>query len=391
MGIDKFWLCALAIVMGAAACSAPTSSKNAMTAVRVEPVGGAANATTSKFSGTVVARTQVELAFKVGGYLHSLGSGETAEKAKPSKGKTARVAPRALQAGDRVTKDMVVATLRQADFKHKLSELAGVSAEASAGYRKAKSDYDRAKALFQEGTISQAEYEATQARFNGFVGSASAAAARASQAQLALSDSQLRSPIDGIVLERRAEVGGLVPAGAPVVVIADTSAVKVVFGVPDTLQRDLTLGQEVSVTTDAAGERSFQATITKIAAQADPKTRVFDVEATLDNADGGLKVGMVTTVHLGKSRPGGSPLLVPLSAVVRMVTNGQEGFGVFVVTGATASARPVVLGGLVGNRVEIQRGIAIGDAVVVQGATLLREGSAVNVVPAPSPVTLAAR
>src|SRR5262249_8881867 len=157
---------------------------------------------------------------------------------------------------------------RKEDFKRRYAELASMSAEAGAGYRKAKQDYDRAKQLFAEGVIPQAELDAAKSRFDGYAGSASAANARAGQAELAMSDSRLRAPLNGIILDRRVEVGALVSPGATAFVLADTSTVKILFGVPDSVQQALTPGQEVIVTTDAVPDRSFTAYITKIAAQA---------------------------------------------------------------------------------------------------------------------------
>ncbi len=360
-----------------AGCHRSKEAPRPPVAVRAETVTTTAQAKTARYSGTVVANTQVDLAFKVPGYVHALAL------VKDGKAVAEKRKGRPLQAGDHVTRDMVLATLRKADFKQRYSELASMSAEASAGYRKSKLDYDRARKLFSDGVISQAELDAAKSRFEGVSGSAGAAAARAGQAELALSDSQLKSPLDGIVLDRRIEVGALVAPGMPAFVLADTSKVKVVFGVPDIVQRTTEPGQEVTITADALPDRSFPALITKVAAQADPKSRIFDIEATLDNTDGAFKVGMIATIQLGRAQDTPS-MLVPLSAIVRM-PGAQQGFAVFVLAPFRAEtvARPraIELGNLVGNRVSVTRGLSPGEAVVVQGATLLNDGDFVNVVP----------
>jgi len=331
------------------ACNRPVEHGKPKIAVRIEEPSPAVAGANARYSGTVRAGTQVELAFKMGGYIHALGTIEPPEGVDPgrSRGRSQARRTRPLQVGDPVNKNMLLASLRATDFKQKFSELAGMNAEASAGYRKARADLDRAKKLYDDGAISRAEYDASKARFDALSGSASAAAARTSQANLALSDSQLRAPLDGIVLERRAEVGALVAPGAAVFVVAD-----------------------------AAKTRSGMASV--------------------DNRDGALKVGMVTTIQLARARSAAPMLAVPLSAVVRAPQHdAPDGFGVYVViagpNGPVASARSVELGKLVGNRVEVHHGVAAGDRVVVQGATLLAEGAAVNVVPTPSPVVLAGR
>jgi RND family efflux transporter MFP subunit len=379
-------LCAL-VALIFVACT-PAAKKRTPIAVRVEKVAPSSAAGTARYSGTVQAQTQIELAFRIGGYVAAIAApGREARDPKDKKAPAGRQ-PEGIgliQSGDRVNKDMVLAVLRQSDYKQRLSELSGMTAEASAGYAKAKADLDRAKTLFAEGSIPQAEFDAIKARHDALAGSTAAAAARTSQASIALSDTKLRSPLDGIILDRRVEVGTLVAPGVPVFAIADTTTVKVVFGVPDSVQRDLSIGSEVGVTTDAVADRIFTGTITKIAAQADPKTRVFDVEASIDNRDGTLKVGMVTTIQLGKpGHTGDTVILVPLSAVVRIPPN-EQGFWVFVTSEPAGvgqvSARGVELGNLVGNRVIVTKGLLPGEQVVVQGATLARDGDQVNIVP----------
>jgi membrane fusion protein, multidrug efflux system len=378
-GRRALYIASVIAALAAFGCERPGARPNPPRAVRIETVVAMTQASTARYSGTVLAHTQVDLAFRVSGYVQTIASLKGGGRADGKVGKKER--GRLLQAGDPVTRDMMLAALRKEDFKQKYSELAGMSAEASAGYRKAKQDYDRAKGLLAENVISQADYDAAKARYDGYAGSASAAAARAGQAGLALSDSQLRSPLNGIVLDRRVEVGSLIPAGAPAFILADTSTVKVVFGVPDIVQRTLAQGQAIIVTTDAVTDRVFTAAVTKIAAQADSKTRVFDVEASLDNAEGILKVGMIASIQLGRHQEGPS-IQIPLSAVIRS-PNDPQGFAVFVLRADDLHAKlqPVELGNLVGNRVGVLRGLATGDQLIVQGATLLREGDAVNVVP----------
>jgi RND family efflux transporter MFP subunit len=386
------WLLLLVLLSSTIVGCRPRSKTKPPRAVRIELIVPTTQASTARYSGTVFAQTQVDLAFKIGGYVQSispLGGEPAAEKAPATKAEKRAIAAHAkaakagrpLQAGDPVTRGMVLAALRKEDFKQKYAELAGMSAETAAGYRKAKQDFDRAKQLHAENAISQAELDAARSRYDGYAGATTAAAARAGQANIALSDSQLRSPLDGIILDRRIEVGALVPAGAPAFIIADTTIVRVVFGVPDSVQHTLAQGQAITVAVDAVPDRVFSAAITKIAAQADPRTRAFDIEASIDNADGLLKVGMIASIQLGRLQEAPA-VQIPLSAVVRSPDNPQT-FAVFVLGDGdrVARVRPIELGNLIGNRVSVTRGLTAGDRIVIQGATLLRDNDPVNVVP----------
>jgi RND family efflux transporter MFP subunit len=346
-------------------------------AVRVQTASLTQHESTSAYSGTVRAHAQIDLAFKVAGYVDSIAS------VAPPQSKTNRkTQSRWLQAGDAVTRGTLLASLREADFQQRVSELTGMNAETQAALTNAAKDYNRAKMLFADGAISPAELDAAKSRYQSLAGGAMAAGARVQQASTLLSDSQLKAPFDGILLERRVDIGALVQPNMPAFVLADTSTVKVLFGVPDSVQKDLPLGVAALVTTDALPGRIFEGTVTKVGAQADPKTRVFDVEVSVDNADGTLKVGMVASVQLGKNAPNaGSQLLVPLSAIVRP-SGSNEGYAVFVTDDANVARQRVVqLGDLVGNRVAITGGLKDKERVVVLGATLLGDGQVVTIIP----------
>lgn len=345
----------------AAACR-PRDVRNSSTPVRVAIVAGGTPRERS-YAGTVAAGAQVALAFKSGGYIQTLGTAPQ----------------RPLEVGDRVAKNTVLASLRQADFRQRFVELAGMNAEASAEYRRARADHERAKSLFAAGAVSAAELDAARARVVGLSGAVTASSARASQASLALFDSRLHAPFDGVVLERLVEVGALVGPETPVLVLAATAKVKVVFAVPDSVVGTLPVGESVRVTTDASSGRVFVGTLTKVAMQADARTRLFELEATLDNADGALKVGMVGRVTIARSEDEAREAAKPSIPLRAVVPNGAE-LGVFVVAASgLAKARVVTLGALLhGDRVEVRSGLVRGERVVVQGATLLSDGARIE-------------
>ncbi|HEY2733198.1 MAG TPA: hypothetical protein VGI70_04400, partial [Polyangiales bacterium] len=116
----------------------------------------------------------------------------------------------------------------------------------------------------------------------------------------------------------------------------------------------------------------------------DPKSRLFDVEVTIDNARQQLKAGMVAALQLS-SRNAASPVAVlPLSAVVRS-HDRRDGFAVFALDDKrnppVVQLRDVELGQFLGNVIPIQSGLQTGEKVVVQGASLLSDREAVRVIP----------
>src|SRR5215510_12574712 len=104
---------ALLLLLGLAACNRPKMQPKPPVAVRVETVATTTQASTARYSGTVLAQTQVDLAFKVGGYVATLATMRT--MGDKHKG-------RPLQAGDHVSRDTVLASLRKEDFKRRYAE-----------------------------------------------------------------------------------------------------------------------------------------------------------------------------------------------------------------------------------------------------------------------------
>jgi membrane fusion protein (multidrug efflux system) len=159
---------------------------------------------------------------------------------------------------------------------------------------------------------------------------------------------------------------------------------KVVFGVPDTVRGGLALGRAQVITTEAFAGMDFHGRVSRIASAADSKSRLFEVEVSIDNANGRLKPGMVAALQLAAAEDKAPVAVLPLSAVVRP-HNAREGFAVYALdeqrSPPIVHLRQVELGAFLGNSIPVQKGLAAGEKVVVQGAALLSDSEPVRVIP----------
>jgi RND family efflux transporter MFP subunit len=326
----------------------------------------------ANYSASLVPYTQVSLAFKSAGYVTDI---------LQRTGSDGRV--RNIQQGDYVKKGTVLATVRQDDYRHSVEQYAGQLEQAKAGAQKAQQDFDRAKALYAANALTQPDYDSAKAQNDSAQGTLTTAQALWSQAQQALADCELRAPVDGTILSRNIELGALVSAGTPGFTLGDIHLVKAVFGVPDTMLSEVKLGKKQSVLTESYPQE-FWGQITAISPQADQKSRTFQVEVTLPNEKELLKAGMVATLNLGQARLQHPVLVVPLGAIVS-VNDGTRNFSVFVVKqeGARdiAHRRIVQPGDAYGNKVAITSGVSLGERVISNGATLVMDGQAVQIIP----------
>ncbi len=342
----------------------------APTPVRVRVVAEPAGTAGARYSGTIEPAIKVDLAFKVGGYVRDVadvsGAGGT----------------RKVQEGDFVKKGTVLTVVSESDYQQRISAARAALAEAVASQRQAQLDLDRSTALKASDVVAQAELDNSSARRDVAVARSQAARANLNEAELSLADCTVRAPFDGVVIRRHVEVGALASPGTVAFTVADTSTVKVVFGAPDTLLDRLRIGDQIAVRLEALGKELI-GSISRISPSADTRSRTFNVEATLANAEDQLKVGMVASLRIPEGAPLATALALPLTAVVR-APDDPRGFAVFVVEGSQAASiarvRTVKLGDVIGNAVQVHAGLRPGERVIETGATLVADGEPVRVV-----------
>ena len=322
-----------------------------------------------RYSAAIEPGTRVDTTFRVGGYVISIAS----------------IDGRPIQDGDRVTAGMVLASVRPADYDAKVTQARAQLAEATSARDAAAAAVARADALYASRSVTKPEVDQAHSMLAAVDARIAGARALVGEAQLAQGDASLRAPLTGVVLKRLVEVGSLVGPGTPGFVVADTRTVKVVIGVPDTLLTTFRERATATVRTEALPDRQFQGRVTKVSPTADPRSRLFEIELTLPNADGALKPGMVATVQVNRPGDGATTrseaVVVPLSAVVRP-PGESEGYAVYVVRQqgevATAELRRVRLGVLLGNDITVIDGLAGNERLIVQGATIVTNGARVN-------------
>jgi RND family efflux transporter MFP subunit len=365
---------AAGLVAATAACARRPPEKPSRP-VRVEKVTTEVPATGLRYSAAIQPYEQVQLAFKVGGYVREV------RQVRDGGGRS-----RNLQQGDPVARGTVLARVDLADYQEKVNQAKAQLAEAEASLARVRADAARAESLYKDQALTRPDYEAATSGLAGATARVDAARAQLEATQLSLKDATLVAPADGVVLSRNIELGSLAGVGTVGFVVADLTRVKAVFGVPDLLVQRVKIGTGLRVTTDAYGSAEFPGQVTAVSPAADTQSRVFSVEVTIPNPDGRLKPGMIGTVEVAAPHlpdiPPGSPT-VSVSAIVKSSRAGA--YAVFVADGpddeATARARDVTLGPISGNRVAVASGLKVGDRVVVSGASLLVDGDRVRVIP----------
>ena len=192
----------------------------------------------------------------------------------------------------------------------------------------------------------------------------------------------IRAPFDGRIGIRRINVGEYVNAGDDIATLAALDKLYVNFTVPQQALAKLVVGGKVMVHSDAFPDKNFVARINAIDPVVGADTRNVAVQATLANSEQLLRPGMYTTV--GIELPArSSAIVVPTTAIV----TSASGDSALVVREGKAQMVPVTAGQRVDTRVVIEKGLAPGDVVIVNGQLRVQPGASVAVAAAAAPAT----
>ena len=362
-------LCVLLAAMTGCQRDAQIPAKT-LVPVRLAEVSVYASAEGLRYSASLVPFAQVDVAFRTTGYVTDV------KQIKPADSRIRNVG-----VGDYVTKGTVLAQIRRQDLKNQADESSAQVESAVAQHTQAEQDFKRAKALYATQSLTKPDYDQAQARFDSTLAGVNQAKAAERQAQLSLSDSELVAPLSGYIVARNIDVGTLAAPSSAAFTIADTSAVKAAFGVPEDALNLAHLDQFLTLQLQNDSAR-YSGRVTSISPSADARSRVFTIEVTLSNPRNALKPGMIASVELGGKREASQPS-VPLSAIVPYPSESGQ-FAVVVAEQQAsqwkAHIRRVTVGATHGDSVSVT-GVHAGEKVAAIGAQLLKEGDSLSVIP----------
>ncbi len=185
----------------------------------------------------------------------------------------------------------------------------------------------------------------------------------------------ITAPIDGVLNRLLMEVGEYATPGDSVAEIVDIDQAKVVVDVPERDVHYLAVGQTAQVLVRVPQPRELEGQITYISELADEHTRTSRLEITVDNREHALRSGQIARARLTR-RVLNDVIMIPLGAVIPL----ENGKAVYLADQEDrAQRREVELGFIKGRSVEILRGLAEGDRLIIAGHRFVGPGQPVNV------------
>jgi membrane fusion protein (multidrug efflux system) len=278
--------------------------------------------------------------------------------------------------GAPVSKEMVLATINDTDFRLNLDNARSALKQAEASLTNTTSEYQRKETLLKEDLVTKQQFDDVATRLTIAGHDLDRAKTAFSLAQEKLSKTIIRSPLKGVVKEKKASVGDFAKTGSPLLTIIQIDPLKLAFNVAEKDVGALKVGQDVTFTVDSFPGKEFKGKLVIIYPQVDERSRTLQVEARVANPDLQLKPGLFSRVILFTSRPK-EAIVIPITAILY---DGDK-TKVFLLQGDQATERIVKIGEKYGEMLEVVEGLQTGEPLIVVGQNNLVQGVKVNVVP----------
>lgn len=359
-------------------------------------------------TGYVVADRKAAVSPKISGRLEYLGV-DTGSRVRPGQ-VIARLEHHDLDAELSDAKsEMASFQAARAQAEAELEQAQANLAQAQANRQKSSLELARQTKLLENGVTSKADFDSATAQARVDEGQVRAAEAqiRATRAKIETTSSQIhsaeariqgvearieytniRSPFEGLVISKDAEVGetvapatlGATSTRGSVVTIVDPTSLEVEADINESSIGKITPGLQAEATLDALPGEKLAAVVRKIVPTADRQKATVKVKVRFKEIDQRILPDMNAKVTFMQKPEAGvkaesTRVTVPKSAIAQR--DGKS--VVFIVSGGRVMSQAVTAGSDFGDRVEIKQGLAGGESVVIRGTENLSDGSRVKV------------
>ena len=386
-------LCTIAVVTSGCENSSAEQNggqKEALKAVKTDPVRQESVRRTLEVVGTLAAEDQVTVSSEVDGVvrrvLADLGdrvtSGQTLVELDREKLQYSLDQQHAAH-----TRSLTKFGASDAEHLPRIEDTPDVR-RAGAELAQAKQAFERATELQKRQLVPQqslddadtalrlktAAYDAALQEAKNLQADIDATAAAVKLAERHLQDASIRAPFDGYVQQRMVSLGELVKAQMPVMTVVRVDPLKLLSEIPERMAPWVKVGQPLSLRVDAFPDKRFTATVSRISPGVNTQTRTFAFEGLAPNSEALLKPGTFARVRLETSLVE-QVMTIPYAAM-------QYRYGVyraFAVEGDRLEARELKTGDRVGDRMEILDGLKTTDRVAMTEVDTLTDGMKIAV------------
>ena len=291
--------------------------------------------------------------------------------------------------GDTVKVGQKLAKIYDKTFQDQVLRDEAQVRQARVSYVRDSAAFSRTKKLFDQSLSSEAEFQTVQATFQASKAQLASASAALTQSKENLANTDVVSPVSGVVLTRNAQIGDLATTGQPLFEIGNNSGFEIRLFLPLQDWELIRIGQKTDLKITNQPLNTAKAVVTRISPQLDPVTGLGEVVVTIQQSTNTLYAGALTEAKITiQTRE--NTITVPRSTLIEKVQTFidpesntiklERTYSVFVTRGDTLAVQvPVELGLEQGDRVEIKGEIKKGDQIIITGQTALEDQAAIKI------------
>ena len=303
---------------------------------------------------------------------------------------TGRIMELHVDEGDSVAAGDLIAVLDSLDLQATVRRAEAALIESMARLADAVREEGRQRRVVEAGVAPSADHDAAVTTLQVAKAQVGTARANLDSVRAQLDYTIIRSPVDGVVIERTVEVGEMVAPGGftsqqstgALVRIADPTSLEVEADINESYIARIELGQPASIRVDAVPDHEYTGNLRQIVPTADRQRAVVQVKVTIDDWDERLVPDMSCTVTFLQEGTDQAALeaapkiLIPVTAVL---TEGGRSYA-WVVRDGTLVRSPIDLGLEQDNDFEVLSGLSGGETVVQRPSAELADGMRVRTV-----------
>ncbi|CDN32897.1 putative Co/Zn/Cd efflux system membrane fusion protein [Mucinivorans hirudinis] len=226
---------------------------------------------------------------------------------------------------------------------------------------------ERQRVLFEREAISGEAFDQVQTEYNMLL-------ADIDLLKVRINRCKIKAPFDGVVGFRSVSEGSYLQAGAKVARLVDNDKLKLEFSIPERYKYLPLVGSTIFFTNGAFEGKRFSAKIYAMEPRNDENTRSIVLRALHNNSDNKFVPGMYLSVTIPTSETA-SAMMIPTEAVISAIDSKS----VWVVRSGRPVQTNIETGMRLADKIEVTKGLQVGDSVVITGLMQMREGAQIKV------------
>lgn len=291
--------------------------------------------------------------------------------------------------GDTVRQGQLLAKIYDATFRDQLQQAKSQLEQSKVAIQRDSTQFARQQKLLESNAISQSEFDVAFATYRNSLSQYQSAVASVTQAQENFNNTEVRSPVRGVVISRTGAEGDIASAGQVLFEVANLVGYETRIYLPVQDWKAIKIGQPVNLRVSNEAESSASGVVSRKSPQLDATTGLGEVVITLTETGSSIYPGVLTENVIDiVNKP--NAIVVKRSSLVEKVETVVEPesntiqlartYSVFVSKGdSVAELRQLELGIEQGDKIEVVSGLRPGEDIIVTGQSSLQDGGKIQV------------